>query len=787
MRRVRGPRAALRDLALASAAVALRVRSGATRRRGAECALARAPPFGYTPAWMNDDRALPRPRAWIWLAAAVAIPTAVLSGSLDGQFVYDDLSLVVQNPSLRSVGALLDSFRAPYWDFARPEGEELTAYWRPLASAWFFAAGKLGGGAPWAFHALSLALHAACIALVFHLARALRLPPLAAFAAAALFGLHPVQVESTAWIAAANDPLAALGVLGAAASFLGWRRRGSPGLPLGAAAAFLAGLLAKESAAAWLLLAPIVDLALDPPKPRWRAHGTFVATFALYFAARCLAYQSPTGGLDLASAHLELGAARELTLRVEMLGGFLGLLAFPHELNLFRDVRPVIPAFDRELLVATGWIVAWAVAALLAWRRGARRWLCALLWVPAALAPLFFDVEALGRCAISERFAYIAVAGLALLFGSIVASVRSTPVALGLVLAATGLPGWKSHQRVPFWRDEETLFALSAQASPKSPYVHWGLGRVLLAKFRATLDAAVLDRALQAFVRAQDLGATNEERERDESVLVTVDDRLQANVGYAWCILLCEIYMQSECWGDEAEPLFRTIVEHFPASAEARTGLGIAIARRGDLSAGIAELERATAANPKNRDAWFNRGYLLARAGRLADAADALARAHEIDPEDHETAIELARALADSGRSGEANALLAELRVRMPDDAGVWLVSSVVAASERRLAEALAFVDRALQINGLLGDAHLQKAKVLYELAQLDRALAAFGRACELMPSSFEAHYQCGRVLFALGAKKEALPYFERALQLAPDGKFVEELRPKIEEARAAH
>jgi hypothetical protein len=41
-------------------------------------------------------------------------------------------------------------------------------------------------------------------------------------------------------------------------------------------------------------------------------------------------------------------------------------------------------------------------------------------------------------------------------------------------------------------------------------------------------------------------------------------------------------------------------------------------------------------------------------------------------------------------------------------------------------------------------------------------------------------------VLFALGAKKEAVPYFERAIQLAPDGKFVEELRPKLEEAKAA-
>lgn len=734
---------------------------------------------------MTADRAPSRPQTWLWLAAAIAIPLAVLWPAVLGKFVYDDLSLVLQNPSLRSFDALLDSFGGPYWDFARPQGEERTAYWRPLATAYFFVAARLGGGEPWGFHALSLGLHAACIALVFGLARRLCGGVLPAFAAALLFGLHPIQVESTAWIAAANDPLAALGVLAAAMSYVDWRRRGSRGLPLGSAVAFTCGLLAKESAAAWLLLAPALDFALPGAKPRMRPYATFVAAFAVYFAARCAAFGSPTGGLELASAHLELGLAREWTLRVEMLGGFFGLFFAPFELNLFRDVRPVIAPFDRELLIAGAWIGVWVVATIAVWLKGPRTAFVGLLWMPAALAPLFFDVEKLGRCPVSERFGYIAVAGLALAFGAWLASVRRRSVAAAVMLVVSVLAGWKSHSRVPFWRDERTLFELAAEQSPKSPYVHWGLGRVLLSEFRTTLDAALLDRALQAFSKAQELGARTEAGDRDESVLVTVDDRLQANVGYAWCILFCEIYVSGECWGDEAEPIFRTIVEHFPQSAEARTGLGIAIARRGDLPGGIEELERATAANPKNRDAWFNRGYLLARAGRIAEAAEALSRAREIDPNDHETAIELARALADSGRVGEASALLAELRVTMSSDASVWLVSSVVAASERKLAEALGFVDRALQLDGVLGDAHLQKAMVLYELGQLDRALNSFGRACELMPSSFEAHYQCGRVLFALGAKKEALPYFERAIQLAPDGRFVEELRPKIAEAQS--
>ncbi|MCE9593886.1 MAG: tetratricopeptide repeat protein [Planctomycetes bacterium] len=719
------------------------------------------------------------------MLAAIAISLAVLWRALDGGFVYDDIALVQRNPSLQSWSSFADALFGPYWEFVRPEGGESTVQWRPLTMTVLFLGGQLGASQPWAFHAVAFVLHASCIALVFRFAERWLGGVLPAFATALLFGVHPLVVESTAWISAVNDPLAALGLFAAAVSYLSWRERGSHGLPLGAAAWFFVGLLGKESAAAWLLLAPLIDFVARDGV-RWRAHATFAATFALYFLARCAAFRSPTGGLDLVSAHLELPWPRELSFRVEMFGGYLGLLFAPLHLNLFRDVRPAIAFGDREFWTAVVWIVAWSAATAFAWRKRERGFLLALLWIPAALSPLFVEIEALGRCAISERFAYIALAGAALAFGALIARVKAPIVAWTLTLAVAALAAWKSRDRVAFWRDEETMFRGAVEASPNSPYVYWGLGRVLLDRFRRTLEFDTLDGALRAFSRSQDLGAADEKGVRDETVLVTVEDRLQANVGYAWCVLLCETYVQSECWGNEAEPLFRTIVERFPDSAEAHTGLGVALAQRGDLPGAIAELEHATVVNPKSSEAWFNHGSILARAGRLDEAVRSLEHAHAIDPTDPEIAIELARALADSGRVGDADTLLASLRERASKNADVWLVSGVVAARERRLADGLAFVDRALQLNGLFGEAHLEKAKILYELAQLDRAFAEFGRACELLPSSFEAHYQCGRVLFALGAKAEALPYFERALALAPDGKFVEELRPKLEEAKAA-
>src|SRR6185436_4678582 len=140
---------------------------------------------------------------------------------------------------------------------------------------------------------------------------------------------------------------------------------------------------------------------------------------------------------------------RELTLRLELFGGALGLLVWPAHLNLFREVRPVIAAGDMQFWLAIAAIALWFAAAVWAWKREHRTTLMALLFVPAALAPALLRVEAVGRFPLSDRFLYLAVFGVALLAASL--ALRNLPRAPATIaLAALALAcGARSYARVP--------------------------------------------------------------------------------------------------------------------------------------------------------------------------------------------------------------------------------------------------------------------------------------------------------------------------------------------------
>ena len=174
-------------------------------------------------------------REWVgpaWRLALVLTATALtLWSSLAGEFVYDDLWLVSQNPTIRSLATLPEALGGSYWDFIDSESAARIGYWRPLTAVFLHVGFRLGAGAPWGFHAVSLFLHLAATATVFFLARRLFRSLDVAFWSALIFGLHPVHVESVAWISAVNDPLHGFLCVLAMWTFLRWRERGSPDGP----------------------------------------------------------------------------------------------------------------------------------------------------------------------------------------------------------------------------------------------------------------------------------------------------------------------------------------------------------------------------------------------------------------------------------------------------------------------------------------------------------------------------------------------------------------------------
>src|SRR5579862_3241445 len=121
----------------------------------------------------------------------------------DFAYIYDDKAQIIDNPYVHSFGHLREVLTTPVWSFAAAHG--MSNYYRPVMTFGFLLCYQLFGPVAWGFHLASLLLHAGVVVVLYLLAASLLQSRGAAFAAAALFAIHPIHVESVAWISAVTD------------------------------------------------------------------------------------------------------------------------------------------------------------------------------------------------------------------------------------------------------------------------------------------------------------------------------------------------------------------------------------------------------------------------------------------------------------------------------------------------------------------------------------------------------------------------------------------------------
>jgi len=736
-----------------------------------------------------------------WLALLVLLAALALHlPSLRGDFVYDDRLLAQRNPLIESFANLPHAFTHSYWEFYAGARTDLIGYWRPLTTAALMLGHALGGGEPWGFHTLSLLAHALATLAAWRIARRLLGPGASALVAALLFALHPVQVESVAWISAVNDPLyGALG-LWSLERFLAWRERGSRGWPWASALLFALALLAKELAAALLPCALVLDAwhartrargarsadaSASPSTSRSslaRAWGPAVLVLLAYLGARMLVFESPRAGFDRSTTQFGLDAARSALLRIEIFGGAQALLAWPAPLVLFRPIRPEPLWTSAEPWIALGASLAWLGLALTFWKRRAWTALAALSLTALPLAPLLLRVESLGQFPLSDRFLYLPVLGAALLACLAARRWLPRPADWLAPLALVALFGWLSSERRAVWQDERALFESAVRETPDSPYPWWGLGRVLLEEHGREPEPELLAQARAAFDRAAD--CIEAARKPDARVIATTDDVLQANLGQAW-VLLHEALTDDFRDFETPRQLFALIAERRPDSELPLIGLAAAEERLGQLDEADRHLRAALRLNPKQADAHHRLGRIAMRRGDWSSAQLGFEAELALVPSSWRARVWLARALFQGGWNEQARAVALELRAARSNEPEPLLVLAAIAASTGDRAQAERHVDEALQLDPRLAFAWLLRGKLCIERGERVEGIAAFRRACELDPYEPEAHYNLGVLLLESGAREQALPYLERAYEASAEDRLLRLLRGWFERESA--
>jgi len=332
-------------------------------------------------------------------------------GTVAFGFVYDDTVQIVQNPAIRHWGSALRYFHKDVWAGLATRGT--ATFYRPLFMLWLRLNDAWFGLQPAGWHAAAVVLHAIASVLVCRLAARLTQSRAAACAVGILFALHPVHVESVAWVSGATDSLMTAFICGAILSYLDFGRGGKRRFLAWSVVLACLALLTKETA---VLLPLLLGASFLGDEGGWRRLAT-TKSLLIFFGL---------DGVYLAIRHVALHGAQPfanmtigqmiLTWPV-VLAFYLGQLVLPLRLSLYRDLFAVHSALEPRFLVAL--VLLSATAALLWWwaRRSSRRGLivaaCAWLLVPL-LPVLNLRVFTPGQL-VHDRYLYLPSVGFSLL------------------------------------------------------------------------------------------------------------------------------------------------------------------------------------------------------------------------------------------------------------------------------------------------------------------------------------------------------------------------------------
>jgi tetratricopeptide (TPR) repeat protein len=614
-----------------------------------------------------DDAQRKRQTWLIGLGLALAVLAAYGPVWNAGFVTYDDPAYVTANPHVRA-GLSRAGF---IWAFTTDDA----SLWHPLTWLSYLVDSKLYGMNPGGFHLTNVLLHLANSILLFLLLQRMTLARWPSALVAALFALHPLHVESVAWISERKDVLSTLFWMLSVGAYVRYVEESALKSPrgkyfyAGSAVLFALGLMAKPM----LVTLPFILLLLDfwPLRRRQSPLALLLAEKAPFFilaAASCaLTFRvarhtgaiAPLAGLPLASRleNIPLSCVR-----------YIAKTFCPVDLAVFYPYERHWPVWEIAgamalLVLITGWVLAQA--------RSQPHFAVGWFWFLVMLAPVS-GVVPIGSFAMADRWTYLSNTGL---FIMVVWAGRRMPQALGVAggLALAGCLAATAIQ-ARYWQDSETLYRHALAVTEKNGAMENDLGDILLQEGR-------VDEALPHLIRA---------------VVFAPDYPLP----------------------------------HF--------NLGNALLAKGKVAGALSQFQIQVALQPNNPFAQYNFGLVLLDHGLAEDARPHLEKAVQMRPESADYHLKLGDACRRTGRAAEAISQYEKVLQIVPRHLRAasnlaWMLATTPDASLRNGARAVQLALLADQLSGgqnpkILG----VLAAACAETGDFSKAAATAGRALQL-------------------------------------------------------
>jgi protein O-mannosyl-transferase len=678
-------------------------------------------------------------RSGFWIHAALFVATfAVYAQVRHFDFLnFDDPDYVTGNSHVRH-GITSDGLR---WAFTSGEA----ANWFPVTRLTHMLDVQLFGLRSGWHHLTNVLIHALAAMILFaFLQRATRARWPSAFVAF-LFALHPLHVESVAWVAERKDVLSALFWFLALWAYVRYAERPELRRYALVLAVFCLGLMSKPMT----VTLPLVLLLLDVwplRRPRtarllWEKIPFFALSAAVAIATFLV--QRGTGAVESLSVH-------PIAMRVEnalvSYVVYIVKMFWPTRLAAFYPYPQDVPAW--EAVLAGLAIVAITVLVLRSLRD--RPYLAAgWLWFLGTLVPVIGLVQ-VGSQARADRYMYIPMVGLSIMLAWGAADVvrrwpgAKRPVSALAAAACLSLTAVTWFQ-LQHWKNSESLFQHAIEVTKGNAVAHHNLGNILL-RVPARLPEAVaqLEEALR---------------------LEPNSPKVHTDLGVALSKMPGRL--------PDAIAEYRAALRLEPDSAIVHNNLGNALADiRGGLPLAVSEYETALRLKPDYAEAHNNLGTALSKIGRLPEALAEFEAAVRIDPDYADPHNNIGTALSRMpGRSGDAiSEYRAALRIK-PDYADAHLNLGVALAElPGRLPEAITEYQAALRIQPDFVKARVDLGSAFLDAGRLPEAVAQYEAAIKIEPGSAEAHYNLGVTLSKIGGRvPEVIAHFEAAIRIDPD------------------
>ncbi|MFI5363587.1 MAG: tetratricopeptide repeat protein [Elusimicrobiota bacterium] len=751
------------------------------------------------PAQENPVVSEPR-RAVTIIPLLVASATfLVFYGALRGQFLnWDDQVNFLQNPHYRGLG-----WTQIRWMFTRSldMGHYMPLTWLTLGLDF-----KLWGLNPFGYHLTGVLLHCANAAIFFLVARRLFAAAAPATAAASgaefdfpaavaalFFSVHPLRVESVAWVTERRDVLSGFFYLLAVLCYLraaacAETRKSSRGRLL-SAFFFGCSLLSKISGITLPLTLALLDLYplgrlsansrlwLAPDARRiWREKIPFLI-LALPVAWLGIVAQRRIGVLPPLG---KWGAAERLSSALFGASFYVWKTIAPLGLSPYypfpREMHPLAAPF-----LFSGLFAAALTAAAFAARR---RWPAVLaVWSSYLIALLpVSGIVRNGSQIAADRYTYIPCLGFALLAAGAAASFRKengfrgTRSAAALAAVLLGALACLTWRETKAWRDTESLWKHALSEDGGNAVALDGMGEVLAGEGK---DGEAIRYYESALLRNPDYAEAHNDlglalartRKKDEAIR-EYSLAVKADPGLAEAHNNLGADLAARGKAEDAVREFNLALQFRPEgahAAHAHDNLGRVYASQGKMEEAFAQFRRAVEADPNLAEAHNDWGLVLAEQGKRDDALRQFDLALQARPE-YAEALSNREALGKSGPTSaggggpERGALAAN-----PTDAEGHNNRGYALAQQGKADAAVREFNLALQARPGYPDAHNNLGLVLAGQEKIEEAVRHYELALKAQPDFAEAHYNLGLALAAQGKTDAAISQYELAIKTNPN------------------